>query len=290
LTGQDVTSPGVTGAILGGVLAASALEPRWVAVIRLRRRVPFVINRLRILQRLRDALCPRRPPGFLGDEILADLELDVGQPVRFGVVGDGVVSQLHEIRFVLRNQQLLIPAQHFQYHACEPAVMLVKHRSMHLPARAFEDIGHCMLSDEERWTLCCLPCAQQCAQSGVVGLENFQTTSGDLIIAQADVTGNRERLGHRRDRGLGARSPIAIDDEARVFLGDEGSIEGGGHPHCDRQSSEVPCRVPLELRSRQSEAAEAPRHAPAGMVDGDYERRTSIRSIFDDRWWFVRLE
>jgi len=26
------------------------------------------------------------------------------------------------------------------------------------------------------------------------------------------------------------------------------------------------------------------------MVDGDYERRTSIRSIFDDRWWFVRLE
>lgn len=30
LTGQDVTSPGVTGAMMGGVLAASALEPRLV--------------------------------------------------------------------------------------------------------------------------------------------------------------------------------------------------------------------------------------------------------------------
>jgi all-trans-retinol 13,14-reductase len=28
LTGQDVTSPGVGGAMMGGVLAASALEPR----------------------------------------------------------------------------------------------------------------------------------------------------------------------------------------------------------------------------------------------------------------------
>jgi all-trans-retinol 13,14-reductase len=28
LTGQDVASPGVTGAMMGGVLAAAALEPR----------------------------------------------------------------------------------------------------------------------------------------------------------------------------------------------------------------------------------------------------------------------
>src|SRR5215470_7331598 len=48
--------------------------------------------------------------------------------------------------------------------------------------------------------------------------------------------------------------------------------------------------MPVELRWRQSEVAEALRNAPAGVVDGDDKRRTPMPPIFADRGWLVCIE
>src|SRR5215469_9355733 len=78
----------------------------------LRRRVSLIIQALGVLQCLRNAVRPLSLSSLINNEVLTDLDLNIGQTMRFSMVGDSVMSQLHKVWFVLGDQQLLIATQH----------------------------------------------------------------------------------------------------------------------------------------------------------------------------------
>ena len=69
---------------------------------------------------------------------------------------------------------------------------------------------------------------------------------------------------------------IAVDDEARIDLPDEGGVEPVGEEARRALDADIPGDVTVELAVMEPESAEPPGDAPSGMVAGNEERRRRV--------------
>ena len=116
-------------------------------------------------------------------------------------------------------------------------------------------------------------------QRVVVGPEQRRDARVALGLGDAFVARDRRRFADRRDRGGHVGRPVAVDHQARIGLGDERRIEGGGQSARDRLDPDVVGDVALEVLGREAEVAERARHAPAGVIAGEHERRIAVRPL-----------
>ena len=72
---------------------------------------------------------------------------------------------------------------------------------------------------------------------------------------------------------------VAVDHQARIGLGDQRRIEGGGEAARDRLDPEVVGDVALEMLGRETEVAEHARQPPPGMIAREHERRVALRPL-----------
>ena len=84
--------------------------------------------------------------------------------------------------------------------------------------------------------------------------------------------------------------PVAVDHQARIGLGDQGPVERGGEAARDRLDPDIVGDVALEVLGCQAEVAERARHAPAGVIAGEHERRIAVRPLHMDGRRLVGLE
>ena len=84
--------------------------------------------------------------------------------------------------------------------------------------------------------------------------------------------------------------PVAVDHQARIGLGDERRVEGGGEPARDRLDPDVVGDVALEVLGREAEVAERARHPPPGVIAREHERRIAVRPLDVNGLRLVGLE
>jgi hypothetical protein len=223
-------------------------------------------------------------PGFIENQVLTNLDLHVRQPARFAVLRDREIGFVaHDIRLVLGHRQVRLAAQHIQHKPGEAPIPVVEHRRVHRAAHALEDVGHAVLSHEDRRPAGAPSLIEQLPQAIVVGLEDLRAPCGDLLVTEADIAWNLDGFRHPRYGRGDTRVAIAIDDQAGVVARHERGIERRGDPPRDLERTDVPCAVALELGRRQAESAEASRDAAARMVHRDQETRSAFRPDLEDR-------
>ncbi len=97
---------------------------------------------VRSRQETREPLGPGGLPCRFGDQILADLDLDMRQAAALAVDRDGVVGQVGDpVGLVLADEELAFGAQQVGQGVSEPGIAVEQHADMPRARHAPEDRG-----------------------------------------------------------------------------------------------------------------------------------------------------
>ncbi len=80
-----------------------------------------------------------------------------------------------------------------------------------------------------------------------------------------------------------ARRPVAVDDETRIILLDQHRVERIGQCAADPGDADIPGDVAFAFGFGDAEPAERPRHAVAGVIGDEQQRRRPAGVIDRDR-------
>ena len=125
------------------------------------------------------------------------------------------------------------------------------------------------------------------ATRAVVGPEDLLLAAEPIGVTDLPITGDLGVLADLDDRRRHGKVAVAVDDETRIRLPDEESVEPVGEEARCALDADVPGDVPDELALRHAESAEAARDDAAGVIGSDKERRLPLRPRADDRIRFV---
>src|ERR1700685_1614511 len=104
-------------------------------------------------------------------------------------------------------------------------IAVVEYAGVPRPRDALEDGCKAVHRDQRRRPPGLLPAIKLGFDAIVVRPKDLADARGLPVFANADVSWNRREFADLGNRRLGARRPVAVDDEARVVLLDQDGIE-----------------------------------------------------------------
>src|SRR5579871_5653613 len=132
--------------------------------------------------------------------------------------------------------------------------------------------GKAMHRDERGWPPALLPPIQFRNYAIVIRREDLATASLLLSFGEPDISRNARVLTHFSYRSLGARLPIAVDDEARIVLPDDHRVQRVTECIRDCARADIPCYVALAIHFVQAEHFQTARKIFPRMIANDDER------------------
>ena len=115
------------------------------------------------------------------------------------------------------------------------------------------------------------PVVERARDAVVIGPEDLVYARGSFVGVQIPVARDLRMLAHGRYRVMTVDRPIAVDDQARVGLQNQGRVETGREEARHLRGADVPGDVPPELGFLHAQIAEPPRKITAGVLTCEKE-------------------
>ncbi len=204
----------------------------------------------------------------LGDQVLADLELEIVEAAGLGVAGDGVVDRIHGVGLVVADHQIAGAVQRFQHPQRGRRVMAVQHSDMPRPLQPVHRGREAVDRDQQRPFVA----VQGRGDGGVVGRVDGGDAIGEVTGGEAGIAGNGRGVRDGR-RDVGAfRVAVAVDHQSRIGLHHQLGMGPIGQAARQGGRADVPGDVTLQVRRLQAQLTQPPRNQPTGVIANQQQR------------------
>ena len=249
---------------------------------RTREHAAFVSAKLPISARAhepaRETLGPLALPGFVGDEVLPNLDLDMRQAAPLAVDGDRIIGAVGDrVRLVVADDPRAFCADQLEQHVREPRVAVVEHADVPWPREIMENRREAVHRDQHGrfdTRAAAVELGRRCARD---------TARRSRRRARPHLRGERSRLPGMSVRSLrgvidvgDVERPVAVDDEARIGLRDQHGVEHLRHARRRCRARRCPTRCDAQVALGEAERTERARDAAAGMIADEDERRAAV--------------
>jgi len=109
----------------------------------------------------------------------------------------------------------------------------------------------------------------------MIGMKQRRRAEGAVLAGEGAIAGHGNAVALGRNRGGIVERPVAIDHEARIAGEGERRIEAPGEPPRHFGGADVPADVLGEPLLRKAEPVERARHAVAGVIADEHQRRAA---------------
>jgi hypothetical protein len=229
----------------------------------------------------RQAHGPGAGAGFVGDQVLADLDEHVRVAVDDRMPEHGVAAQRPVIGLVVADDDVAGLAQHVDHRQRGARIEVPQHAGVPRPGDALHHRREGMDRDDER-RLAGFP-GDRRGQRGhriVVGAVVALEPALALLRRHRVVSGNDRAVVELADQGRIFLAPVGIDQQAREAGEDGRRVEFDGERARHHLDADVVGDVAFEFGRRQAEIAVFLGERPAGVV-GDEHDAPQART-FDD--------